>query len=56
MSAAGPGASRPEARRPAYLRHRTKECQGFSTAADRMAAAVTVAPDILLIPSVYTTS
>ena len=32
-----------------------RNSQGFSTAADRM-AAVTVVPDILLIPSVYTTS
>ena len=30
-----------------------RNSQGFSTAADRM-AAVTVVPDILLIPSVYT--
>ena len=32
-----------------------RNSQGFSTAADRM-AAVTVVLDILLIPSVYTTS
>ena len=35
------------------LRHHTEDSQGFSTAADRM-AAVTVVPNILLIPSVYT--